>query len=1718
MELQSFLSHLGNRRPGNEKENEDNVNNQNGSSSESDGRDFSRNHTNSSPLHGNYNNNTKRSLSPVPPLKKHMNQMFTIVDETSNITEKLSGHPYSEQQRKPMYQYSVPNGNLEFISEVDSCVAAQGSGSGSCSSTPAASPGCANEGGGGSSKDRSGNGNNSTSISSYAGSEAKSPKCVIKEDASVNAQDHFDKWLAEKKKNGGFLKAADGSQKKSGVKITSFKPRKRMSISGGCTRADVEQSVKIQVNRNGEELLLHGNDENASNNTMGGRHSDFGNMYPYILGDVGGGGNTLTGGVGAGGILGAGDVSLNEYIDIKLNGGVCGENSNMYLNEILNNNQQLQNISFQTPQACALQNTYSGQPTENQADQESVDKMFASFWNTVDNGDTPNREVEGANMRENSSLVIDSNLLCSPMPNGARSGRRQSCPNVAYHPPMRRSMESPLDSVPQGKEGVVTPRGSNSGQSLLTGRRKSVVAGSGDRRRRKSLNVITDPNAMRRVSDQISPGGKKRSSQTFNASDFPPNAGAGKYRRASVVSLGSEAGSVSSNVLPINRVDDSSALAGQLSLSSEFDAIDRTLRLSDSGCNNNATGPIGSRVDEEEVLEAANGTALNGFYYNNASVHKPGSTDDYSLANSLCSPDESVNMEPTGSFMVTSPVSCISSNTGSVSNGSPLSPMGPTNINASTATTARNNNSTTATTIISNSTTTTCTPLIVPRGDDNPDGNNTGEGTNSINLNDTGSSNNSDAIAINNMILTGDFNPVNTSDEVKRTLLMNGINLDNDICTSSVSNSPQNININNSSNIMNQTPQTNANHPLPRVQQAQQQQQHHPVVNSANNSSDNVMYSLSPIEVVEQEADDFLEGLLANRLFCSSSLVDEGQEGDEKKDLGAEKEFNKLESDFNLAYGKLLGKDEKDSDEEEEEKEEIKSPNKEEMTKTKEAKKDKKKESKKSKKEKEQLETFDELLLSSGKSQTSCSGCGIRFQHENVHGAGYIPREVLEDDGEAEMRQREHRRGAGKAVDEYMKWERLDRESSPTGKSAFEELGGAYANCEELEGGQEEERGVVEEEKEEEESDGELPMLIKSSGKKGNGLMEDFFEISERQKYYDEGEGGVCSSIEEQLAVLERNQRGRKLCTRCHCLKNNQAKLDDVFDVFQEHQHSSLMTEHREKKRIRGAGRDIDGDEYEFTRVLKSLKDTKAVILKVIDLTDVQGTFFADIVNYVNLQPMDFDEFVSRSGARYRRKVKNMTATEVGSLRRNWNRHNTKSQHELILVANKADAVMDLRSGSAFAESQKQRMRKWLVGQMQHHAREQIGEDSFIPKDFFTQIHFVSAQTGLGLGSLVRGIEKVRKGRNVVMVGTVSVGKSTLLNVLGGENFYGIPELVRMTDVTKKTKVKGASDRLTTSIVPGTTLKSLSFPIYPPRKFAAEDSPGWIWDRKALFIDTPGIMANRSGPVDKSLVKEMVQEKAAMYPEGEVIDKKRMRVWENEFEKVARLSSAVHLFAPSELKYTLLTKSTNYVFYNLKRGQSLLIGGFGRLDYVDGDPHTVKIGMMVNRSVEIIKTNIEKAPYTHERHVGTRVLSPPFFDPRDLLRSRSKNSQRSVNELQRIEQDSELVAAYEDRAQQRKELFPPLLRTRYDFQGVDSGSSCGEIVFSCAGWASVCTGRGHRVTLDAFMAGGVGLMVRDPVQPFILGHRQRQAKGPKVNGGAYGKAKRRGEQAKRKTN
>ncbi|WP_102026956.1 ribosome biogenesis GTPase YqeH [Salirhabdus sp. Marseille-P4669] len=171
---------------------------------------------------------------------------------------------------------------------------------------------------------------------------------------------------------------------------------------------------------------------------------------------------------------------------------------------------------------------------------------------------------------------------------------------------------------------------------------------------------------------------------------------------------------------------------------------------------------------------------------------------------------------------------------------------------------------------------------------------------------------------------------------------------------------------------------------------------------------------------------------------------------------------------------------------------------------------------------------------------------------------------------------------------------------------------------------------------------------------------------------------------------------------------------------------------------------DVSLTDDDFLKMLNSIGQSQGLVVKIIDIFDFNGSFIPGLPRFTGNNP-------------------------------------------IVLVGNK----VDLLPKSVNPNKVKQWMRK-------------TAKDMGLKVE---EVFLVSAKSGTGMEEASAGIEQLRNGRDVYVVGCTNVGKSTFINYLIHET-------------------TGEKEAITTSYFPGTTLGFIDIPL----------------DENASMYDTPGVI------------------------------------------------------------------------------------------------------------------------------------------------------------------------------------------------------------------------------------------------------------------------------------
>lgn len=408
-----------------------------------------------------------------------------------------------------------------------------------------------------------------------------------------------------------------------------------------------------------------------------------------------------------------------------------------------------------------------------------------------------------------------------------------------------------------------------------------------------------------------------------------------------------------------------------------------------------------------------------------------------------------------------------------------------------------------------------------------------------------------------------------------------------------------------------------------------------------------------------------------------------------------------------------------------------------------------------------------------------------------------------------------------------------------------------------------------------------------------------------------------------------------------------QRKVTDAVDlkdlkIYERHKHQQKhlichrchgLTHYKHTDQSISLAKKIAADDY-LTK-LRELKDKKnIVIVKVVDMLNAEQSFITDFADCIG------------------------------------------SEHPVILVGNKVDLMP---KNAVYS-----RLTQWL--------REQWGK--FLSHNQarmnLVSVVLVSASSGVNMIKLAERIEQFRDGkRDVYVVGSTNVGKSTLINrlmLVCGNTYETDFKNPRFADKLEPEKVGISTDQsfkedaaeeeptveetpakeeelkqkpvLTSSMMPGTTLKPVSF------MFHNEHGK-----QSGFLFDTPGIW-NKNLPAN--------------------------------------------YLPPKDFEFLQPSKRIVPRHARLVPGKSLFIGGLGRIDYDANEVPREDWNLLIltffgSHTIPMHVTKTSNADHFYQTHLGKLIYPPQSQDAPELLGSLEKKYTQVFNGTTRLKAFTDIV-------------------------------------------------------------------------------------------------------------
>jgi len=357
----------------------------------------------------------------------------------------------------------------------------------------------------------------------------------------------------------------------------------------------------------------------------------------------------------------------------------------------------------------------------------------------------------------------------------------------------------------------------------------------------------------------------------------------------------------------------------------------------------------------------------------------------------------------------------------------------------------------------------------------------------------------------------------------------------------------------------------------------------------------------------------------------------------------------------------------------------------------------------------------------------------------------------------------------------------------------------------------------------------------------------------------------------------------------------------------------------------------------------------------------------------------------------------------------------------------------------------------------------------------------MSAKTGFNVEKLIDMIFNYWRWNNnslpgdIYIVGCTNVGKSSLFNSLLESDLCKI----RAVDLV---------DKAITSPVPGTTLNLLKFPVTRPEPHFISDRKVRIKEAtvaykaleqerqenlrkfKSIAFATPSnyslahtlqhsLKERRpsSGYLPDTDLDHEPQLPEALDPTSKFFSYGK---WCFDSPGTVSTDQIINLLTAEEISKTLSSSPLRPRTMLLRVGHSVVLGGLGRLDYVEGEempPVRITVFCSDQLPINILETG------GVEEFLANSSLSP-------------------------------LIGVPQGDAGRLSE-FPELRGREVEMTGKDERLGTADIVLSSAGWVMVSPRRDKRAVFIAYTPDGRGITVRSPFLPYSVNQRGRRIPG-----------------------
>eukprot|EP00794_Sanderia_malayensis_P005455 gene5455-6137_t len=358
-------------------------------------------------------------------------------------------------------------------------------------------------------------------------------------------------------------------------------------------------------------------------------------------------------------------------------------------------------------------------------------------------------------------------------------------------------------------------------------------------------------------------------------------------------------------------------------------------------------------------------------------------------------------------------------------------------------------------------------------------------------------------------------------------------------------------------------------------------------------------------------------------------------------------------------------------------------------------------------------------------------------------------------------------------------------------------------------------------------------------------------------------------------------------------------------------------------------------------RQLQHLPYTRALVLYVVDVTDISGTVFPNLLEVIGLKK------------------------------------------RIVIVGNKVDMLA--------ADDKPRKQEAHITSVLKKHCISEGLQNANI-KD----ICLVSGRTGYGIEKLVVLINKYRDlNMDLYIVGSSNVGKSAIFNMLQNLSCISKDGAIPTQAITHY--LPGCSFGLVRHPIAFWRMRKVRNMLLekpPEETFEPAETLEFIEDIQHEIISKK--QKNQELPKDSS--KEIIQSKIGdlQYEFVDLTEKEKEKCWMYDTPGLPNEQQITQFLTAKELKFIQQYRWIVPKTFILQPGDSLLIGGLARIDYsqiwrtsrdnpeefdeIPKASQSIYCTLFVSHNIPIHPTSIEKATSVLEKHFGDHILKIPFGD------------------------------------------------------------------------------------------------------------------------------------------